>query len=88
MFVWVRLPAGLDAEDLYVTARQSGVLYSRGEWFHSDGSGGNAMRLTYSAASEEQIATGVATLGRLARERWPGPADQNRQSAAETVPIF
>jgi 2-aminoadipate transaminase len=88
MFVWVRLPVGFDGEDLYVTARQNGVLYSRGEWFHSDGSGANAMRLTYSAASEAQIASGVATLGRLLRERWPAPADQSRQSASETVPIF
>ena len=62
--------------------------YSRGEWFHSDGSGGNTLRLTYSAASEEQIATGVATLGRLVHERWPDRADHSRQNASQTMPIF
>lgn len=88
MFIWVRLPAGFDGEDLNVAARQAGVLYSRGEWFHSDGSGGNTLRLTYSGVSEEQIATGVATLGRLVNERWPDRADHSRQSATETMPIF
>jgi 2-aminoadipate transaminase len=88
MFIWVQLPAGFDGDDLNVAARQSGVLYSRGEWFHSDGSGGNTMRLTYSAVSEEQIAKGVATLGRLVHERWPDRTDHSRQSATETMPIF
>jgi DNA-binding transcriptional MocR family regulator len=88
MFIWVSLPAGFDGEDLNVAARQSGVLYSRGEWFHSDGSGANTLRLTYSGVSEEQIAAGVATLGRLVNERWPVRVDQLRQSATETMPIF
>jgi len=88
MFVWVRLPAGFDGDDLNVAARQSGVLYSRGEWFHSDGSGANTLRLTYSGVSEEQIATGVATLGRLINERWPDRVDQLRHSATESMPIF
>jgi DNA-binding transcriptional MocR family regulator len=88
MFIWVRLPAGFDGEDLNVAARQSGVLYSRGEWFHSDGSGANTLRLTYSGVSEEQIATGLATLGRLINERWPDRVDQLRHSATESMPIF
>jgi DNA-binding transcriptional MocR family regulator len=80
--------AGFDGEDLNVAARQAGVLYSRGEWFHSDGSGADTLRLTYSGVSEDQIATGVATLGRLVNERWPDGADQSRQRATETMPIF
>jgi DNA-binding transcriptional MocR family regulator len=88
MFIWVRLPAGFDGDDLFVAARQNGVLYSRGELFHGDGSGRNTLRLTYSAASQQQIESGVATLGKLIRERWPGEDESVRQSAAETMPIF
>jgi len=86
MFVWIRLPAGLDGEDLFVAARKEGVLYSRGELFHSDGTGGDTMRLTYSAASVEQIERGVEILGRLIRERFRSRA--SRRSPAETMPIF
>ena len=88
MFVWVRLAPAIDGDDLFVAAKQRGVLYSRGELFHSDGSGGSALRLTYSAVSEEQIAEGVAILGRLIRERWPSGSESVRQSQAETMPIF
>jgi GntR family transcriptional regulator/MocR family aminotransferase len=88
MFIWVRLPAAFDGDDLFVAARQNGVLYSRGELFHGDGSGRNTLRLTYSAASQEQIESGVATLGKLIRERWPDEDEPARQSAAETMPIF
>ncbi|HXV77425.1 MAG TPA: PLP-dependent aminotransferase family protein [Candidatus Polarisedimenticolaceae bacterium] len=88
MFVWIRLPEGFDGADLFVAARQEGVLYSRGELFHSDGSGGDTMRLTYSSASHEQIELGVATLGRLIGERRPAGHRPVRHRPAETMPIF
>ena len=88
MFVWIRMPEGFDGNDLFVAARQQGVLYSRGDLFHSDGSGSNTLRLTYSSSSEEQIEQGVATLGRLIRERWPYSGKSARQSPTETMPIF
>ena len=88
LFVWVRLSPAIDGGDLFVAAKQRGVLYSRGELFHTDGSGGSAMRLTYSAVSEEQIAEGVAILGRLIHERRPSGGEPVRQSQAETMPIF
>jgi GntR family transcriptional regulator/MocR family aminotransferase len=88
LFLWVTLPPALDGDDLFVAAQQRGVLYSRGELFHSDGSGRNTFRLTYSAASPEQIETGVKILGDLIRERWPGRADAAEQPSVETMPIF
>jgi GntR family transcriptional regulator/MocR family aminotransferase len=87
MFVWVNLPSSFDGQELFVAAQQKGVSYSRGELFHSDGSGRNCFRLTYSAASPEQIETGVAQLGSLIRELWPGaPAPTPR--TVEAMPIF
>jgi DNA-binding transcriptional MocR family regulator len=89
LFVWVHLPAAVDGDELFVSAKQRGVLYSRGELFHSDGAGKSALRLTYSAASEEQIREGVAILGELMHERWPsGRAGARGRQAAETMPIF
>lgn len=69
LFLWLALPAGFDGHELFVAARQHGVLYSRGELFHSDGTGTNALRLAYSAAAPEQIETGIEILGRLVAER-------------------
>ena len=88
LFVWVRLPAAVDGDELFMAAKKRGVLYSRGELFHSDGSGGRSLRLTYSAASEQQIREGVAILGELMHERWPSGGAGARHRRAETMPIF
>ena len=87
MFVWVTLPAGFDGNDLFLAARREGVSYSRGELFHNDGAGRNCLRLTYSAASPDQIADGIGRLGALIRGRWPATAEPPRP-AVEEMPIF
>jgi len=88
LFIWVALPDGFDGNDLFVAARRQGVLYSRGQLFHSDGSGRNHMRLTFSAATPDEIAKGVETLGALLRERWPTAQTVPRQGAVGDIPIF
>jgi GntR family transcriptional regulator/MocR family aminotransferase len=88
LFVWVTMPQGFDGEDLFAAAQQRGVLFSRGELFHSDGSGRNNFRLTYSTASPSQIESGVKILGDLIRQRWPGRGESARRTATETMPIF
>jgi GntR family transcriptional regulator/MocR family aminotransferase len=88
LFLWVTLPPSFDGEELFLAAQQRGVLFSRGELFHSDGSGRNTFRLTYSTATPAQIESGVKILGKLMRERWPGRLDRPDQPPAETMPIF
>lgn len=88
LFVWVAMPEGFDGAELFAAAQQQGVLFSRGDLFHSDGSGRNAFRLTYSMVSPSEIEEGVKILGALVRERWSGRADASRQGAVETMPIF
>jgi DNA-binding transcriptional MocR family regulator len=88
LFIWVTMPGGFDGGDLFAAARQRGVLFSRGELFHSDGSGGNSFRLTYSAATPEQIDEGVGILGELVRERLPERPDGSNRKSSETMPIF
>jgi 2-aminoadipate transaminase len=87
LFLWVVLPTGFDGGELFDEARRRGVLYSRGDLFHSDGSGRNAMRLTYSAATESQIGSGVAILGKLVRERLDREEPAGPHSI-EALPIF
>jgi len=88
LFVWVTLPAGFDGNGLFAAARRRGVLYSRGDLFHGDGSGHNNLRLTYSAADLTEINDGVAVLGDLIRERWSGGSPPGTSGAAESMPIF
>jgi GntR family transcriptional regulator/MocR family aminotransferase len=88
LFTWVTLPDGVDGGELFVAACREGVLYSRGELFHVDGSGRDTMRLTYSTASLEEIEAGVAKLGALIGERWPRRPGPEPRTAVEAMPIF
>lgn len=88
LFVWVTMPEGFDGAELFTAARERGVLFSRGDLFHSDRSGRNAFRLTYSMVSPAEIEEGVKILGALVRERWSGRAGLSPQGASETMPIF
>jgi DNA-binding transcriptional MocR family regulator len=88
LFVWVTLPRDFDGRELLPAARRCGVHYSNGELFHSDGGGSQALRLTYASTTPSQIESGVETLGRLIRERWPSPTEAGERKPSETMPIF
>jgi DNA-binding transcriptional MocR family regulator len=88
LFVWLTLPGGLDGSELFAAARERGVLLSPGELFHADGGGRNTMRLTFSAASREQIESGIAILAELIRARMPGGASARQGASLEAVPIL
>ena len=88
LFLWVTLPEGMDGNDLFVAARDRNVLFSRGELFHSDGSGRGTLRLTYASVAPARIETGIAVLGGLIRERRAGDAAGADRRAAEALPIL
>jgi GntR family transcriptional regulator/MocR family aminotransferase len=67
--VWVELPGGIDTAALLADAMRAGVLFAPGYQFHCDGRPSSALRLTVAMADEGAIERGVATLGRLVRER-------------------
>jgi DNA-binding transcriptional MocR family regulator len=87
LFLWVSLPESIDGAELFAAACERGVLYSRGELFHSDGSGHNQLRLTYSAASPPRIEEGIAILGSLVRERLDR-SEPERLETIEAMPIL
>jgi 2-aminoadipate transaminase len=61
-FVWVTLPEGVSAVEIYPKCVEAGVEFLPGTGFYSDGRGENNVRLSYSAVSEEEIDTGIARL--------------------------
>jgi 2-aminoadipate transaminase len=61
-FVWVTLPEGIDVARLRPMARERGVEFLPGATCYTDGSGANQMRLSFSFATEEQIAEGIRIL--------------------------
>ncbi|MBM3471308.1 MAG: PLP-dependent aminotransferase family protein [Armatimonadetes bacterium] len=68
LFLWVRLPEGMDAGAmLKVALEEEAVAYVPGQPFHADGSGQNTLRLNFSYPSEAQITEGIARLGRIVR---------------------
>jgi DNA-binding transcriptional MocR family regulator len=87
LFVWVTLPEGFDGHELFVAARQGGVLYSRGDLFSNDGGCRNSLRIAYAATPPEQIERGIRILGNLVTER----LDHGRPAgtpAIEAMPIL
>jgi len=74
LFLWVRLPEGIDAGALLKAAvAEEAVMYVPGSAFHADGSGRNTMRLNFSYPSEDEIRAGIARLAALVRRNLPSP---------------
>ena len=66
LFVWLRLPDGMDGASLLDRAvKEAGVAFVPGAAFFHDDRGRNALRLSYSLATEAEIAEGIARLAKL-----------------------
>jgi 2-aminoadipate transaminase len=63
MGLWVQLHEPIDTTELFIQARRLGVLFSRGELFHSQGTGRHCMRLTFSNTTVQEIRRGIELLG-------------------------
>jgi GntR family transcriptional regulator/MocR family aminotransferase len=69
LFVWVRLPGNLSAEELLPLARENGVNFTPGSVFYQPGKGGESeLRLNFAAQPEEVIEAGVSRLGNAIRQ--------------------
>jgi 2-aminoadipate transaminase len=68
LFLWVRLPEGMDTEQLLrLAVEDAGVAYVVGSGFHADGGGKNAMRLNFSFPSEAHIEEGIKRLATVVK---------------------
>lgn len=80
MSLWVTLPAGIDAGELLIHARERGILFLPGRYFYSQQPRPNTLRLSFSAVDEKRIVQGVeklaAVLGIELRKRQRGVRDE------------
>jgi 2-aminoadipate transaminase len=69
MFLWVRLPEGLDATALLPQAVARGVAYVPGAAFYAGTTDTRTLRLSFVTASEEEIGRGIAALAAVIQEQ-------------------
>ena len=62
LFLWMRLPEGVDTVELLPTARAAGVDYLPGANFSPTGAGRNYIRLSFAYLSADEIRKGIAIL--------------------------
>jgi 2-aminoadipate transaminase len=82
MFLWARLPAGLDATALLPHAVERNVAFVPGAAFYADGAQASTMRLSFVTASVEQIDTGIAALAQTIRDAIERQPKATRERAA------
>lgn len=68
MFLWARLPAGMDAVALLPQAVHRGVAFVPGAAFYADHADARTLRLSFVTASAEEIQRGVAALAAVIKE--------------------
>ncbi|WDD94834.1 PLP-dependent aminotransferase family protein [Burkholderia sp. FERM BP-3421] len=69
MFIWVKLPAGLDSMQLLDASIARNVAFVPGAPFFADDAQANTLRLSFVTVPPEKIEAGIAQLGALIRER-------------------
>lgn len=68
LFLWVTLPQGMDAMQLFEKAIQAKVAYVPGSCYYANGGGDNQLRLNFSACDEEKIEVGIQRLAKVITE--------------------
>ena len=74
MFLWARLPRGMNAVDLLPRAVDKGVAYVPGAAFYADSADPRSLRLSFVTPSVPDIERGVAALAAAVREHMPATA--------------
>jgi 2-aminoadipate transaminase len=87
MFLWLRLPEGMDAVALLPKAVERGVAFVPGAPFYAGASDPRTLRLSFVTASVEEIDTAITALGEAVREQVAhnAAAEVERQLAASPV---
>ena len=87
MFLWLRLPEGLDAVALLPEAVERGVAFVPGTPFYAGAGDPRTLRLSFVTASAEEIGTAIAALADAVREQLAhrAAAEVQRQLAASAA---
>lgn len=70
LFLWLELPAGMNADEMIYKAIDAKVAYVIGSAFFPQGGGLNTMRLNFSAPSVDDIYEGMKRLGAVIRKEY------------------
>ncbi|AYQ30456.1 MULTISPECIES: PLP-dependent aminotransferase family protein [unclassified Polaromonas] len=81
MFLWVRLPEGMNAIDLLPKAVERNVAFVPGWAFYADHADARTLRLSFVTSSAEQINIGIAALAAAIREQLPTGVPELRAAA-------
>ena len=74
MFLWVRLPEGMNAIELLPMAVERNVAFVPGWAFYADKADARTLRLSFVTSSVAQINIGIAALAEAIRQyHWPTP---------------
>ena len=66
MYLWVKLPPGIDSRDLVQTALEEGIAYNPGpDWSADPDSAANYIRLCFALPSETEIWEGIEKLAKV-----------------------
>lgn len=68
LFLWMKLPEKMSANELFPRAIEKKVAYVVGSAFHCNGKGQNTMRLNFSYCTEQQINEGTNRLASTIKE--------------------
>ena len=71
MFLWARLPQGMDSVALLPKAVERGVAFVPGAAFYADAADPRTLRLSFVTASADEIQRGIAALAAVIRENMP-----------------
>jgi 2-aminoadipate transaminase len=69
LFLWVRLPEGVDCEELLKEAIEQKVAFVPGTAFYADGRGHDSLRLTFATCPSDMIDEGISRLGKAIGRR-------------------
>jgi DNA-binding transcriptional MocR family regulator len=65
MALWVRLPEGVNADELLRQAQAQGIYFTPGTRFYASGAKANTLRLAFTTVTIAQIEEGIRRLGKL-----------------------
>lgn len=69
LFLWVRLPVYIDADEMFYDAVEEKVAYVIGSAFHCNNKGRNTFRMNFSYPTEDKIVEGIRRLGKCVKKR-------------------
>jgi 2-aminoadipate transaminase len=66
--LWVTMPPAIDSMELFMRARDRGIIFTPGKLFFHGNDGHNNFRLNFSRVNPSEIKRGIEVLGRLMHE--------------------